>query len=117
MMMEMIMLFIVIVILCLILGLFTMDVDPVISVVIIMIGIIFCAFTYYGLIEVEYMVVGTNATTGLMEGQIFSTYQYQPYGFVFLALAFIFVMLIFKCGKNIIDEARKTKGEMDIRTK
>jgi len=115
MMMEMLLLFIVVVIIMLILSIYTVDENPTLSVPLIMIGIIFCAFSAYGLIEVEWVVVGMNTTTGFTEASTYSTTEYMDYAYVFVMLAFIFAMFFIRAGFNLWKESLETKGQMEYK--
>lgn len=116
MFMEMLLLFVVIVIIMLILSVYTMDESPSLSIPLIMVGIIFTVLCAYGVWNVEYIYVGTNVTTGLMESQIYSTDSYgNPYSYIFMTLCFIFVMFFFRAGFNLWKESLQTKGQMDLK--
>lgn len=116
MLMEMLMLFIIIVIVMLILGVYTMEETPILAIPVIMIGMIFSVICTYGLWDVEYVVVGYNASSGLSETSIYSTVAYgDPYSYIFMIIFYIFCMLFVKAGANMWRETLKTKGEMNYK--
>ena len=114
MLIDMLLVFIVISVILFILTLFIMEDNPMLAIPLIMVNMIFIVIITYGLWNVEYSYVGTNATTGLMEYMTYSTTSYgDPYSYIFVLFFFIHVMLFFKTGFDMWKDALKTKGEMN----
>lgn len=98
---DMLLLFIVVTILCLIISIFLMEDYPVIAIPFIFIGIVFSILCTYGLWNVEFFYVGYNATEGNTSTYIYGTSVYgDPYSYIFVLLFFIFFILFFKTGFN-----------------
>jgi len=95
MLFDMLILFIVITLLCLIISIFLMEDRPQIAIPFIMIGMIFTILCTYGFWDVEYFYVGYNATAGNTSSFMYSTSQYgDPYSYVFFIVFWIFVILL-----------------------
>ena len=114
MLFDMLVLFIVITIILFFISVFTMEDNPVWSIPFIMLGMVFSILCTYGLWDVEYFYVGYNATEGNTSTYMYSTYSYgDPYGYIFVLLFFIFVILFFRAGMNMWLDALKTQGQME----
>jgi len=113
MLFDMLILFIVITLLCLIISIFLMEDRPQIAIPFIMIGMIFTILCTYGFWDVEYFYVGYNATAGNTSSFMYSTSQYgDPYSYVFFIVFWIFVILLLRTGMNLWKEALQTEGQM-----
>ena len=116
--MDVLILFIIITVILFFVSVFTMEDNPFLSIPFIMVGMIFSILCTYGFWDVEYFYVGYNATTGNTTTNIYSTMDYgNPYGYIFMFLFFIFFVLFFRAGFNMWNDALKTKGEMNYRTR
>lgn len=115
MLFDMLMLFIMIVVVCMILSVILMENDPMIGIPFILIGMVFCIIVTYGFWDVEYFYVGYNASVGNSSSYVYSTSVYgDPYSYIFILLFFIFCIVFVKCGFNIWREALKTQGELNL---
>ena len=118
MLMDFLVLFIVLSILFFILSVYLMESNPKICIPFIMLGMIFTILVVYGLWDVEVLYVNYNASSGLTNTSIYNTMSYgDPYSYVFVLFFFIFMVLFFRAGFNLWQEALKTQGEMNYRTR
>lgn len=118
MLFDMLMVFVVIAILCLLISIFLMEYYPMISIPVIIIGMIFSVLCTYGLWNVEYFYAVHNSTSGNVTTSLYSTDVYgDPYSYVFMLIFYIFVMFFIRAGWNLWKEALETKGQMDYRKK
>ena len=114
MIVDILILFIVITLILFFISVFTMEDNPLISIPFIMLGMIFSILVTYGLWDVEYFYVGYNASVGNTSTYTYSTMGYgDPYGYIFVLLFFIFVVLFIRSGMNMWRDALETKGEMN----
>ena len=117
MFMDMLILFIVLTIIFFLISMFLLEDNPQISLPFIMLGMIFSILVTYGLWEVEVLYVNYNASSGLTNTSIYSTTSYgDPYGYIFMLVFFIYVVLFFRAGWNMWKQALATQGEMNYRT-
>jgi len=116
--MDLLMLFIVLTILFFILSIYLMETNPKISIPFIMVGMIFTILVTYGLWNVEVLYVGYNATSGFTTTDVYATSSYgDPYSYIFMLLFFVFLVLFFRAGFNMWQEARATQPGMDYRAR
>jgi len=116
MLFDMLIIFIVVTIICLLLSLFLMEENPMLSIPVIVIGMVFSVICTYGLWDVEFVYIGYNSTIGNTTSYIYSTSDYgNPYGYIFLLIFYIFMLFFLRAGWNLWKEALETKGEMDYR--
>ena len=111
---EMLILFIVVVIICFFLTVFTMEDQPVMAIPIILVGMIFSVLVTYGLWDVEWFYVGYNGTLNTSVPGVYDTTSYgDPFSYVFFIIFWIFVFLFLKTAVNVWKEAMQTKSEVD----
>ena len=116
MLFDMLIIFIVITFICLLLTIFMVEREPMLSIPVIMVGMIFSIICTYGLWDVEFFYVGYNATVGNTTSYIYSTATYgDPYGYIFMLIFYIFIMFFVRAGWNLWKEALETKGTIDYR--
>ena len=110
----MLILFIVITIILFFVSVFLMEDNPMLSLPFITLGMIFSVLCTYGIWNVEYFYVGYNATVGNTSTYMYSTFDYgDPYGYIFMFMFFLFVVLFFRAGMNMWKQALETQGEMN----
>jgi len=111
MLMDWLLLFIIISIVLFILGVYTMEDEPMLAIPIIMINIIFTVLITYGFLVVEWLYVDATGTP-----QIYTTSAYaEPYSYVFFMFTFVNIMLFIKAGGNLWRNLVITKGEFKKR--
>ena len=111
---DILVLFIVLTILFLLLSIFTMEDYPLYAMPLVMCGMIFSVLCTYGLWNIETISTGYNATWGNTSTVIYSNTTYgDPYGYIFMFIFFLFIMIFFRIGWNLWEEALKTKGQME----
>lgn len=115
---EILMLFIILTIIMFIISMVIVDEYPIISVPFIIVGMIFCILSAYGLWNIETQYVGYNATFGNTSFHTYSTASYgDPYSYVFFFFFFVFFLLFIRAGWRYLEESLKTKGELDLKTR
>jgi len=112
---DMLILFVVITFICLLLTIFMVEKDPMMTIPVIVIGWIFSILCAYGMYNVEYFYVGYNSSIGNTTTNLYSTSYGDPYGYIFILVFYVFVMFFIRAGWNLWKEALDTKGEMDYR--
>jgi len=115
MLFDMLILFVVITFICLLLTIFMVEKDPMMTIPIIVIGIIFSVLCTYGMYDVEYFYVGYNSTAGNTTTNLYSADYGDPYGYIFMLLFYVFVMFFIRAGWNLWKDAIKTEGQIDYR--
>jgi cellulose synthase/poly-beta-1,6-N-acetylglucosamine synthase-like glycosyltransferase len=116
MLFDMLILFILIVVIMLILSILFVEENPVMSIPLIFIGMIFSVLSAYGFFDVDFFYTGFNSTVGNTTGYIYSeSSYYDPYAFVFLLIFFIFALLFIRAGFNLWKESLETKGTIDYK--
>lgn len=118
MLFDMLILFVLITIITFILSVFLVEDRPLLSIPIVMIGMIFSILCTYGLWDVEFYTTGYNSTLGntSMDLSHITTYG-DPYGYVFMLIFFVFMVLFIRAGFNLWKEALETEGQIDYRMK
>ena len=82
----------------------------------VMIGMIFTILCTYGMWNIETLYIGYNATFGNTSAEIYSNRSYgDAYGYIFLFLFFVYILVFFRIGWNLLKEAQETQGEMDYK--
>jgi len=115
---EILALFIVITIVMFVISVMIVDEMPQLSIPFIIVGMIFCILCSYGMWDVETQYIGYNATHGNTTFYTHSTMSYgDPYSYVFMFFFFIFVLLFFRAAWRYLEEAQKTKGELNLKTR
>ena len=118
MLFEMLILFIILAILMFILSIYTIEDAPYYSIAFVMLGMIFSVLCAYGVWEVDFLVVGYNASNGSTVTEMYNSYSYgDPYSYIFVLLFFIFVIMFMVAAFNSWKHALKTKGELDLKNK
>lgn len=118
MLLDLLIIFILIVIICFIISVFIMEDEPAIAIPFITVGMVFSILCSYGMWSVESFYVGYNASSGNTESALYNTMSYgDPYSYIFVLMFFIFFVLFIKTGFNWWREALKTQGELDLRKK
>lgn len=116
MLIEIQILFIVVTIILFILSVYTMEDYPILAIPLIMVGIIFAVLVTYGFWDIDYFYVAYNSTQGNSTPYIYSTYEYyEPFGYVFFALVFVYCMLFVRAGFNFLKQSKEQPGEMDYK--
>lgn len=111
---DLLVIFIILTIIFMLLSIFTMEDYPMISLPLVMCGMIFSILCTYGMWNIETVYTGYNATWGNTSSDIYANTSYgDPYGYIFIFLFFLFVMIFFRIGWNLWTEALKTKGQME----
>jgi hypothetical protein len=114
MMMEMLIIFIVITIILLILSVFVMDDNPILSIPFIFAGMVFTILCSYGFFDVGTFYMGQNLTTGNLEPLVYSDPSYgEMYPWVFFFIFILYIILFIRVGFNLIQEAKETQGQID----
>lgn len=99
MLIELIVIFITIVIICLILTVFLMHDLPILALPFVTVGMLFSVILTYNMFNVEYFYTAYNSTTGLVEPLVHSIENYgTPYSYIFFLLFWIFVAFFVYCG-------------------
>ena len=106
---ELLILFIVATIVLFILSVLFMDQDAFISVCFTMLGMIFCVLSAYGFWDVDYFY--SDGASGYMHSVNMGT----PWSYVFFGVFFMFVLVFFKIGYNLLQDAFNTDGQIDYK--
>jgi len=113
---DLLILFIILTILFLFISFFTMEDFPMISLPFCMIGMIFSILCTYGMWNIETLYIGYNASFGNTSAEIYSNQSYgDPYGYIFMFLFFVYILVFFRIGWNLWTEALETEGQMDYK--
>ena len=104
--------FIIVTLLMLIISIFLMEEQPIITIPFVMIGMIFSVLCTYGVWNVEWVAMH-NDNTFVLE----STSYGEPYSYVFMLLFFIFMLIFVKAGFNTWQQALQNQSEMEFRRK
>jgi len=116
MLFDLLILFIVLTIIFLLLSIFTMEEYPMYCIPLVMCGMIFSIICTYGLWNIESPYTAYNSTWGNTSTELYANTSYgDPYGYIFMFLFFLFVMVFFRVGWNLWREALETKGQMNYR--
>ena len=112
MLFEMLVIFVIITLVCLILTIFLVEDYPKLSIPFIMFGMIFSVLCTYGWWKVDFFYTNYNASLGNTTPVIYSTTEYgTPYSYVFVIIFFIFMALLFLAAYNCLMEALKEDNE------
>ena len=93
------------------------------AVVLIAINLFFIIIITYGFFNIEFFYVGNywagNGTyaPAIYEAGTTGGYYSLAYVYIFTGLAFIHIILFFKCGYDAWQEALLTKGQMEYKSK
>lgn len=113
---DLLVLFIILTIIFLFISFFTMEDYPMISLPFVMIGMIFSILCTYGMWNIETLYIGYNASFGNTSAEIYSNTGYgDPYGYIFMFLFFVYILVFFRIGWNLWTEALETEGQMDYK--
>lgn len=104
-------LFIVVTLIALLLSAYLMEVNPILSIPFIFVGLIFSVLCTYGFWNVEWAVLQSDNTF------TFQSANYgEPYSYVFMFIFFVFFLFFVRAGWNFMQENLKTKGEISYST-
>lgn len=115
MLFDILMLFIILTIIFLFISFFTMEDYPMISLPFCMIGMIFSVLCTYGMWNVETLYIGYNATFGNTSAELYSANYSEPYSYIFMFLFFVYILIFFRIGWNLWQEALETEGQINYK--
>ena len=111
---TMLYIFIILTIIFFLVSFYMMEEYPKMSIPFIIIGMIFSILCSYGFYRIDFPSLLSNDSFVIQE----TTQYYEPYGYVFVLIFFIFLAFMFRAGFNAWQDALETKNEMnyDART-
>jgi hypothetical protein len=116
MLFDMLILFILVTIICLILSIFLMEDKPLLAIPMIMMGMIFSILCTYGMFDVELYTNSFNSSSGLTELEITHFMEWgDPYAYVFMLMFFVFMILFIRAGFNMWRIALETQSEINYK--
>lgn len=99
-------LFIVVTLVAVFISAYLMETRPILAYPFIIIGFMFSIVCAYGVWDVEFPVLLSNDTV------VYESAQYgDPYSYIFVFLAFVFVMFFVRASSNYLLEKAKIKKE------
>ena len=114
MLIDLIILFIIVVIICFILTIVFMVDKPVIALAFVTLGMVFSVILTYGMWRIDFFYTSYNNTHGNTSAEIYSSFDYgNPYSYIFFFIFWVFVALFVFCGFQYWRQILNKKGEVN----